>query len=217
MTDRDPHLVTSVGATLTKRQALFDLALTLLLAAMYVLAENLSLPKRWILPALALVVAGFAILVSRRGNEALSDLGFSKCHLRQSALETTLFTLAASASILTYAVLTGSRVWMSSMALLLPIYPLYGLVQQGIFQGIVHRRLRLLLGKPWLCILLTSLAFALVHVGNSALVALTFVAGLFWSWIYARHPNLWPLGISHGFLAALTYPMVLGDNPLQRF
>jgi len=68
-----------------------------------------------------------------------------------------------------------------------------------------------------LTLLLTSLAFALVHLGSSTLVALTFVAAFFWSWIYARHPNLWPLGISHGILAALTYPLVLGDNPLQRF
>lgn len=217
MTDRDSHHVTPEGAILTRRQGLFDLVLTLLLAATYVVAENLSLPKRWILPAITLAMAGFALHVSRRGNETLADLGFTRSQLRRASLETALFTIAAAAGILTYAALTGSRPWLSSMALLLPIYPLYGLAQQAIFQGIIHRRLLLLLGKPWLCILLTSLAFALVHLGNSTLVALTFVAGFFWSWIYARHPNLWPLGISHGILAALTYPLVLGDNPLQRF
>ena len=44
----------------------------------------------------------------------------------------------------------------------------------------------------------------------------TFGAGLFWSWLFARTPNVWALGLSHGILAALAYPLVLGNNPLTR-
>lgn len=204
------------GAILTKGQALFDVTVVLSLAAGYVAAENLSLPKRWIFPVIALTLLGFGVHAYRRGGESLGDLGFSRAHLGPASRGTALFTLIASGGIVAYAAMTGSRLWYPSMAILLPLYPIYGLVQQAIFQGILHRRIAILTPTPGLAILLTSFAFALVHTGNTALVALTFVAGLGWSWIYSRHANLWPLGLSHGLLAAIAYPLILGDNPLQR-
>ena len=63
---------------------------------------------------------------------------------------------------------------------------------------------------------MTSATFALVHLGSWPLVALTFPAGLFWSRCFRRYGNVWVLGASHGFLAALVYPLVLADNPLSR-
>lgn len=54
------------------------------------------------------------------------------------------------------------------------------------------------------------------HVGNVALVGLTFAAGLAWSAAYRRWPNVWLLAASHTVLAALAYPLVLGDAPLAR-
>lgn len=102
------------------------------------------------------------------------------------------------------------------LLVMLPLYPVWGVVQQLIFQGVVHRRLLLLVNHRGLAVLLTALAFALVHVGSWPLVGLTFAAGLAWSRLFQIYPNVWVLGLSHGVLAALVYPLVLGDNPLQR-
>ncbi len=63
---------------------------------------------------------------------------------------------------------------------------------------------------------ITAVAFSLVHAGSLRLVALTLISGWVWSWIYQRGANLWVLGLSHGVLAALAYPLLLGDNPLGR-
>lgn len=204
------------GAILSKGQALFDLLVVLVLSALYVAAENLSLPKRWIFPAIALALVGFGWHLHRRRGDGLADLGFTTRQLGRASRETAAFTLIAALGILAYAALTGSRIWKPSMAILLPLYPVYGLVQQAVFQGIVYRRIAVLTRAPWLALSATCTIFALVHTGNSALVALTWAAGLGWCWIYSRHGNLWPLGVSHGLLAALAYPIVLGDNPLQR-
>ncbi|MFQ5747893.1 MAG: type II CAAX prenyl endopeptidase Rce1 family protein [Planctomycetota bacterium] len=102
----------------------------------------------------------------------------------------------------------------SELALLLPLYPLHGVAQQFVFQGILNRRLTTLFGRPFPTACATAAAFALVHFGSPVLMALTFPAGLAWSLLYQRRPNLWALGLSHGILAALAYPLVLGENPL---
>jgi membrane protease YdiL (CAAX protease family) len=127
-----------------------------------------------------------------------------------------LFTGAAAAAIVVWALCRGSPLWRSDMAILLPLYPVWGTIQQVIFQGLLHRRLRVLLPNAILQVLLTSTAFAFVHWGNPALVALTFAAGIAWSLLFRRWPNVWALGLSHGILAALAYPMILGDAPLER-
>jgi hypothetical protein len=49
---------------------------------------------------------------------------------------------------------------------------------------------------------------------NEALVALTAVAGTGWSILHLRWPNVLALGLSHGVLAALTYPLLLEGDPL---
>jgi membrane protease YdiL (CAAX protease family) len=73
-----------------------------------------------------------------------------------------------------------------------------------------------LLPSPTLQVLGTAGAYACVHVGTPTLVALTFVAGVMWSLLYRRWPNLWLIAGSHTILAALAYPLVLGDVPLSR-
>ena len=52
-------------------------------------------------------------------------------------------------------------------------------------------------------------------LGNAPLTGLTFVGGLVWSALFVRHPNVLALGISHGILATLAYPLLLGTNPLD--
>jgi membrane protease YdiL (CAAX protease family) len=66
-------------------------------------------------------------------------------------------------------------------------------------------------------VLITASAFAAVHVGNARLVVLTFLAGVVWSIVYRRWPNLWLLAISHTVLASVVYPVMLADAPLSRF
>ena len=48
------------------------------------------------------------------------------------------------------------------------------------------------------------------------MVALTFVGGIMWFILYRRWLNLWLLAGSQTILAALAYPLVLGDAPLSR-
>jgi membrane protease YdiL (CAAX protease family) len=128
----------------------------------------------------------------------------------------------AACKLLTLPMLLGIAVmcaigwWMNSFqrsthfAVNLIIAPLWGVLQQYITQGFLYRRVRWLMVQRnavdeakqlRLAILLSAGCFALVHLPNPTLTVLTFAAGLLWTWVYERVPNLWALGLSHGLLS----------------
>jgi hypothetical protein len=55
-----------------------------------------------------------------------------------------------------------------------------------------------------------------IAIVGGAAVLLTFVAGVVWSLLYRRWPNVRPLALSHSVLAAVAYPVLLVDAPPSR-
>jgi membrane protease YdiL (CAAX protease family) len=196
--------------------ALFDVAVILGTAGAYVALEALSVPKRWSFAFMGVALLAYGLHLWRRGTDSWFELGFRTDNLRAALVPIGTFTLIAAAGMVAFALAHSRSLWRSDLAFLLLLYPVWGIVQQAVFQGLFHRRLMLLIRSPFLQVLITALAFAAVHVGNPILVALTFPAGLVWSALFRRWPNLWLLGLSHAFLAALAYPLVLGDAPLSK-
>jgi membrane protease YdiL (CAAX protease family) len=184
---------------------------------LYVGLEVLKIPKRWSFLGLGLILVLYGIHLVRRRTESWRALGFRGDNLVAGFLPVGLCTVLAGAGLFGFAVARGRAVWSREVLLLLVAYPVWALVQQLAFQGLFHRGLMVLVRAPVLQVVLTAGAFACVHFGNPALVALTFMAGLLWSVLYRRWPNLWLLAGSHTVLAALAYPLVLADAPLSRF
>ena len=73
----------------------------------------------------------------------------------------------------------------------LALYPLWGLVQQGILQGVVVRGLA---ASPWLArrpawvTLLAAAAFGLAHLSHPALVAQGWLGTVLFTWVLGREP-----------------------------
>jgi len=183
------------------------------MVALYVTMGALSLPPGLILGLAAsggLAIIAHQVLVIR---VRPADLGLRVDNLRRAAPPAAIATAAFAAAAVAWALAADRPLWSAQVAWMLPLYPLWGLAQQTIFQGILHRNLRRIAPAP-VAILVTTTAFALVHWGRPELVGLTAVAGLVWSLLYARCENVIVLGLSHGIAAALAYPLIMGYDPL---
>jgi len=199
-----------------QREAIIDIAVVAGVCLAYVLLESLHVPKRWSFLAMGLALALYAVYLARRRTDSWRELGFRADNLRSGLLPTAAVTAVGAAALLGVGLWEKRTAWGPEALLLLALYPVWAIAQQLAFQGILHRRLMLLVRPPLIQVLVTAAAFASVHFGNRVLTGLTFTAGLVWSALYRRWPNLWLLAASHSILAALAYPLVLADAPLSR-
>jgi membrane protease YdiL (CAAX protease family) len=146
------------------------------------------------------VVAALGIWHSVRTGE----WGFDRRAFVPALRVVALFTGPAVVAILLAGALLGTlhdrRDFLGSLGWLV----VWGGAQQWILQTVVlHEARRATV--PRLGVLLAAMLFALVHLPNPFLTAITFVGGLVWCATYARYPNIAPLALSHalGTLAIL--------------
>lgn len=207
----------NVGNRIAPRStAIIDTAVVGGISVIYVAMEALHIQKRWSFLVVGVALLAYGTMIVRRRSHSLNDLGFRLDNLTAGLAPVGICTLVASGCLVVWAMALGRPLLGSQILALLALYPIWAAVQQLAFQGQLHRGLTVLLPAPALQVLVTAAAFASVHVGNSTLVALTFAAGLMWSLLYRRWPNLWLLAASQTILAALAYSLVLGDAPLTR-
>ena len=83
----------------------------------------------------------------------------------------------------------------------------WGGSQQFVLQTVILQEARTTFGRG--AIFVAAAIFAAFHLPNPFLVAVTFLGGLIWCFIYARHPNIVPLALSH---AASTVIILLSFN-----
>jgi membrane protease YdiL (CAAX protease family) len=103
----------------------------------------------------------------------------------------------------------GRRVLNPQMLLALLLYLPWALLQQALFQLYLLGRLLVLIGAPG-AVLLTGLAYSLVHLPHAAVTAATALAGVVWTGIYYRDRRLLPIAVSHALLGAAFFYWVLG-------
>jgi len=119
----------------------------------------------------------------------------------------------AAPALLGYGAWQGRFPLPASFWLVFALYPLWGLAQQFALQCLLTRNLRQVVPRLFFRILAAATIFSAAHFPNYELMALTLAAGLAFTWIYETYGNLWAVGIVHGFLGALAYYTVLGQDP----
>lgn len=89
------------------------------------------------------------------------------------------------------------------------LYIGWAFFQQWLMLAVVGALLARALPRP-IAVLLTALAFALLHTPNGLLMQLCFVAELGWAWWYLKHRALLPVALAHAASAVLLQACVAG-------
>jgi membrane protease YdiL (CAAX protease family) len=139
------------------------------------------------------LVVFLTILHDRRRGE----WGFSTRDLGPGLWRALAITLALGLAILSAGAAIGTlhdrRDFLGSLAPLV----IWGAAQQWVLQTVVLREAQRTTSRQTGIVLAAAL-FALVHLPNPFLTAMTALGALVWCTLYDRFPNILPLALSHG-------------------
>lgn len=196
----------------SRRRAVLELGALALTVGLQFLFYDL-LPGRGAF-LVATVVGWGGYLAGRilRHPDTLRELGLARDGLAASTAAAAVILLVGTLVCLAIGSRRGSVTFTRNMLFTALLYPVWGLVQQVLVQGVAVRHLSRALPKAAV-VAIAGVLFGLVHLPHLALAAATAVLGAVFTIVFLRHRNAWPLGVCHGLLGVVFYFWVLGRDP----
>lgn len=163
---------------------------------------------------------GFIVYEVKQNATVLHYWGFRTDNIVVAMIRPLLLFLVASISMLWFGIHFETAIPLNLHFLMtLVLYPLWGTIQQFLIQGLVTRNVALLLAssdsKTLLVTVSGGAAFSIVHFPSIVLMVGTAVLGLFYARYYQEVPNLFILGLFHGWTASLFYFWIMGEDTLE--
>jgi CAAX prenyl protease-like protein len=170
-------------------------------------------------PFILAAVVGWSLYIGRRvrrDKRALRDWGLSFDGLRPTARITAVLAIGAVAAMGAIAHGRGSLRFHADMIPLVLLYPVWGLVQQVLVQGMFVGNLVSSyphLSRSASVVVGAGVLFGAVHLPDPELTGAAALMGVLFAAVFVRHRNVWPLGLVHGALGVLFYFWVLQRDP----
>jgi hypothetical protein len=148
----------------------------------------------------------------RREPSSLHEFGLSKRGLRGSSVASAVVLIVGASFCILVGLGRATLRFTPDMLILALLYPLWGLEQQLLVQGMVVRNLVPRFSTAAVAAV-AGVLFGLVHLPHLALAIATAVVGAVFALIFLRWRNIWALGVCHGWLGVFFYFWVLGRDP----
>lgn len=123
------------------------------------------------------------------------------------------FAALGSATTLGLGMAMGTLSFPPTFWITLALYPMWGTGQQFALQNLLARNVYGFTSNMFAVALIAAALFAASHYPRLELVALTAAAGVPFTLLYRRYPNLWAVGIAHGILGSVAVYAVLEEDP----
>lgn len=211
----DPRALRTALRPLEPLLPWIELTFILGVAVAYVVYRRTLAFRPEFIGPVALVAAVYIALVTLGGLRRAEDYGLRRQNLGPATRWTAAFFGGPLLALLAYGFWHGVRL-PAHFFYTLALYPLWGLLQQLVFQSFVLENLRRL-GLGLASIPLAALFYASVHWPSPFMLWATGLAGLGFSLIYYRYRNIIPLGVAHGVLGACLFYLYLGRDPFAKF
>jgi membrane protease YdiL (CAAX protease family) len=142
------------------------------------------------------VTAGIIVMATIRHDLKHREWGFDPRALMPGLLRALPITVLLCVVILGIGAAVGTlhdrRDFLGSLWPLI----IWGGAQQWVLQTVVLRESQRATTRRT-GVVFASALFGAIHLPNPFLAPVTFAAGLLWCWLYDRHPNIFPLALSH--------------------
>ena len=157
--------------------------------------------------------SGYIFFRIKKDKSILVKWGFTTKNLKQSFIYSTLFAAIAITGFVIYGMSTGQLIVSWTLIPVLLLYPIWGIIQHFLTMSMVAGNLGAL-SHPrfsnFSIIIITSILFGFVHYPNPLLMIGTFILAIFYTIIFLKTRNVWPLGLYHGWIGGFFYYFVLG-------
>lgn len=155
----------------------------------------------WLVVSTVICAVAFMLVSHRLHGETRASIGIRFDNIRSSIKFYVLFTVISLIIAGSWGYIAGSLRWNVSAFLKLFEYFFWAAFQQFIFLSFFTTRLKGLFRARYQVALLNAVLFSLMHSPNLFLMAVTFISGVFWTYIFYRYPNLLLASLSHAILA----------------
>jgi len=108
--------------------------------------------------------------------------------------------------------LPRANIWIFlAMCIFYPVFSAYG--QEIIYRTFLSKRYSILFPKGWQFVLASALTFSFLHIVyyDPVSMFLTFIGGLYFSWMYLRTESVLYTSVLHGIFGMLIFGVGLGQ------
>ena len=180
----------------------------------YVIFHKKLAANAWFIITLLVALLFYAFWESKFGDRDLRYFGIRKDNLKEATKWNIIVLGPVLFGLSIYAIINGINHPLHFFYAVL-LYPIWGIIQQFIFQGIFLNACKKV-GLGYFSIVLAAFAYAIVHYPSIFMMKITALGGILFSALFYFRPNIVPIGIFHGVFGAFLYYVLRNKDPIEK-